>query len=59
MNDKESIEYLRERESAERAAAGEAADDKARRLHLELANAYAARIRAAESRAAGAAESVD
>ena len=59
MTGKESIEYLRERESAERAVAAKAADGKARGLHLELANAYAARIRAAENKATGAAGSVD
>lgn len=53
----ESIEYLRERESAERSAAAEASDDKARRLHLELAEAYAQRIRnARRTAAAGSAQ---
>lgn len=48
MIGEESIEYLRERERAERAAAADAADERTRELHLELAEAYAARIREAE-----------
>lgn len=44
MPSEESIAYLRAREQAERAAAAHAADNKTRRLHLELADAYAARI---------------
>lgn len=47
----ESIDYRRERESAERSAAAEASDDKTRRLHLELAEAYAQRIREAQAEA--------
>lgn len=59
MAGEESIEYLRDRERAERAAAANAADDKARRLHLELADAYASRIRKAQRSAAKAIHSID
>lgn len=44
----ESVRYLRERERAEREAAASATDETARRLHIELANAYASRIRETE-----------
>lgn len=57
MAKEESIEYLRERESAERAAA-EATDKNARRLHLELAEAYAARVREARGAAAKSVHSI-
>jgi hypothetical protein len=39
---KESVEYLRQRELAERAAAESASSDAARRVHQELAQNYAA-----------------
>lgn len=48
MTSQESIDYFREREAAELAAAARAADQEARRLHLELAELYAAGIREAE-----------
>lgn len=51
MIDQDSVEYLRQRESAERAAAANASNEKARRLHLELADAYAARVREAQGAA--------
>ena len=53
MVDQESIEYFRERERAERAAAANAASEEARIRHLELAQGYADRIRDAVSTKAG------
>lgn len=43
--DQQSIEYFREREQVERAAATSAATQAARRAHLELAEGYAALVR--------------
>jgi hypothetical protein len=43
--DQESVEYFRERERIERAAAKAAATEAARRAHLELAQGYAALAR--------------
>ena len=42
--DAKSIEYFRERERIERAAAKSATTEAARRAHLELAQGYAALI---------------
>ena len=44
-NTETSAEYLRSRELAERAAAKNSAHPAARKLHLQLANSYAARRR--------------
>lgn len=43
--DQQAIEYFRERERIERAAAETAATEGARRAHLELAEGYAALVR--------------
>ena len=43
--DRESLDYFRGRERIERAAAGSAANEAARRVHLELAQGYAALVR--------------
>lgn len=45
MSHQESLEYFRRRERAERAAAKHAASEAARRVHQELAQGYAERIR--------------
>ncbi len=45
MSDQQSLEYFRRRERAERAAAKHAASEAARRIHQELAQGYAERIR--------------
>lgn len=45
MLHQESLEYFRRRERAERAAAKHAASEAARRVHQELAQEYAERIR--------------
>ncbi|HYC95372.1 MAG TPA: hypothetical protein VEB39_06705 [Sphingomicrobium sp.] len=52
MTDRESIEYFRAREKAERAAAAATTNDIARKLHLKLAEAYAARVREGEQASA-------
>jgi hypothetical protein len=46
--DQESVEYFRARERVERAAAENAVNEAARRVHLELAQGYAALVGAAE-----------
>jgi hypothetical protein len=43
--DKKSVEYFRQRETTERDAAQNAASEAARRVHLELAQEYAALLR--------------
>ena len=43
--DQESIDYCRSRERVEREAAKNAANETARRAHLELAQGYAALVR--------------
>ena len=43
--DQESLDYFRARERIERAAAKAAANEAARRAHLELAQGYAALVR--------------
>jgi hypothetical protein len=43
--DQQSIEYFRSRERVEREAAKAAANEAARRVHLELAQGYAALAR--------------
>ena len=43
--DQESLDYFRARERIERAAAGNALNEAARRVHLELAQGYAALLR--------------
>ena len=50
----ETIEYLRGREEAERAAVGNATCEAARRAHEEMANAYARRVQIEEVKSAGA-----
>jgi hypothetical protein len=45
INDHESADYLRRREFAERAAAKNAVTEAARRVHQELAQNYAERLR--------------
>ena len=45
MSDYESLEYFRRREQVERAAAKQAITEAARRVHQELAQQYAERIR--------------
>lgn len=45
MSHQDSLEYFRRRERAERAAAKQAASEAARRVHQELAQEYAERIR--------------
>ena len=46
-----TVDYLRRREQAERTAAKNAASDAARRVHQELAQGYAERLRRTESAA--------
>jgi len=46
--DRESIEYFRARERVERDAAKNASSEAARRVHLELAQGYAALVLEAE-----------
>jgi hypothetical protein len=46
--DRESVEYFRARERVERDAAANASNEAARRVHLELAQGYAALVGAAE-----------
>ena len=46
--DQVSVEYFRDREVAERAAAAATTSEQARRAHLELAQNYAAMVRNAE-----------
>jgi hypothetical protein len=43
--DEETLEYLRRREQAERAAAKSASSNVARRVHQELAQAYSELLR--------------
>ena len=45
MSNQDSLEYFRRRERAERAAAKQAASEAARRIHQELAQGYAERLR--------------
>jgi hypothetical protein len=45
MVDQQSVDYFRERERAERAAAKSASSDAARRAHQELAQNYAELLR--------------
>ena len=45
MVDPNSVDYLRKRERAERAAAKKAASNDARRIHQELAQSYAKLLR--------------
>jgi hypothetical protein len=45
MQNQNELDYLRRRERAERAAAKQAASDAARRVHQELAENYAERLR--------------
>jgi hypothetical protein len=46
--DRESVEYFRARERVERDAAANASNEAARRVHLELAQGYAALVGEAE-----------
>jgi hypothetical protein len=43
--DQESVDYFRSRERVEREAAKAAATEEARRVHIELAEGYAALVR--------------
>ena len=45
MTDRETQDYCKRREQAERAAAKNAASETARRVHQELAQSYADRLR--------------
>jgi hypothetical protein len=45
--DQLSLEYFKDRELIERAAAAAATSEQARRAHLELAQSYADRVRGA------------
>ena len=45
MSNQDSLDYFRRRERAERAAAKQAASEAARRIHQELAQGYAKRLR--------------
>ena len=49
MMDQNSVEYFEKREAEEREAAARAESEVARKIHLDLAEEYAARVREMKS----------